>query len=153
MEPLGGVLAASWGLLAASWGVLGASWGLLGVTWGGLAGSWGLLGASWLRFGGDPGTEPGGGPPPGATDPGTDPGAGALVFGPFQALEAAKTQDCCSKMHVRKCSVFLPPPNYCSAGGMIGKKEKARDTPAAASAVADFKVLGKEALIRLKVQK
>ena len=50
----------------------------------------------------DPGTDPG-------LDPGTDPGAGALVFGPFQALEAAKTQDCCSKMHVRKCSIFLPP--------------------------------------------
>ena len=57
-------------------------------------------------------------------DPGTAPGAGALVFGSFQALEAAKTQDCCSKMHVRKCCFFCPPPNYCSAGGMIGKKKR-----------------------------
>ena len=116
MEPLGGVLAASWGLLAASWGILGVSWGLLGVTWGGLAGSWGLLGASWSRLGGVLGAILGPGrvrdPPPraeGATDPGTDPGAGALVFGPFQALEAAKTQDCCSKMHVRKCCFSCPP--------------------------------------------
>ena len=68
-----------------------------------------------------------------------DPGAGALVFGSFQALEAAKTQDCCSKMHVRKCC-FSCPPNYYSAGGMIERKEKAGDTPAAASAVADIAV-------------
>ena len=42
-------------------------------------------------------------------NPGLDPGAGALVFGSFQALEAAKTQDCCSKMHVRKCCFSCPP--------------------------------------------
>ena len=76
LEPLGGLLeaswgppgaccrrpwsplGASWGLSRASWGPLGASWGLLGgllgaswgppgSSWGPLGGSWGLLGDSW----------------------------------------------------------------------------------------------------------
>ena len=62
--------------------------------------------------------------------------------------------------HVRKnqnmtclaCSDFfvpLPPAplNYCSAGGMRGRKEQVRATPAAARAVADIHIYKKNYLV------
>ena len=46
-EPLGAVLALSWGVLGAPGAVLDPTWAVLGSSWGPLGPSWGSLVASW----------------------------------------------------------------------------------------------------------